>query len=72
MNPVAANQLIIEIIIRLVTGADADKASARQMAKRLDDDALRRLRAAGEDAVILAENLYFEKRRKKRGEKLTS
>ena len=63
MNRVAANQLIIEIIIRLVTGTDADKASARQMAQRLDDDSLRRLRAAGDDVAILAENVFFEKRR---------
>src|SRR5262245_19258132 len=63
MNRAAANQSIIEIIIRLVTGADVDKASARQMAQRLDDDSLRRLRAAGNDDTILAENVFFEKRR---------
>ncbi len=66
MNRIAANQLIIEIIIRLVTGSDADKASARQMANRLDDEALRRLRVAGQEAEILAENIFFEKRRDNR------
>ena len=68
MNQIAANQLIIEIIIRLVTGSDADKASAKQMASRLDDEALRRLRVAGQEAEILAENVFFEKRRDKRRE----
>ena len=66
MNQIAASQLIIEIIIRMVTGSDADKASARQMANRLDDAALRRLRVAGQEAEILAENVFFEKRREKR------
>lgn len=66
MNRIAANQLIIEIIIRLVTGSDADKASARQMANRLDDEALRCLRVAGQEAEILAENIFFEKRRDNR------
>jgi len=70
MNTVAANQLIIEIIIRLVTGTDADKASAKQMASRLDDDGLRRLRVAGQEAEALAESLFFEKRRDKRPWKL--
>ena len=66
MNQIAANQLIIEIIIRLVTGSDADIASARQMANRLDDAALRRQRIAGQEAEILAENVFFEKRLEKR------
>jgi hypothetical protein len=69
MNEIAANQLIIEIIIRLVTGSDADKASARQMANRLDDAALRRLRVAGQEAEILAETVFFEKCREKRARK---
>ncbi len=66
MNRIAANQLIIEIIIRLVTGSDADKASARRMAKRLDDDALRRLKVVADETAVLAENVFFEKRREKR------
>jgi hypothetical protein len=69
MNRIAASQLIIEIIIRLVTGSDADKASARQMATRLDAEALRRLKLAGDEVAILAENVFFEKRREKRIER---
>ncbi len=66
MNRIAANQLIVEIIIRLTTGSDADKASARQMANRLDDEALRRLKVVADEVAILAENVFFEKRRNKR------
>lgn len=69
MNRIAANQLIIEIIIRMVTGSPADQASARQMANRLDEEALRRLKLAGDEVAILAENVFFEKRREKRRDK---
>jgi hypothetical protein len=72
MNQIAANQLIIEIVIRLVTGSDSDRATAKQMASRLDDAALRRLRVAGQEAEILAENIFFEKRREKRRGKFTA
>jgi len=68
MNRIAASQLIIEIIIRLVTGDPADIATARQMASRLDEDALRRLKMAADQVAVLAEEAFFEKRRKRRGE----
>jgi len=71
MNRIAANQLIIEIVIRMVSGTPADKASARQMAGRLDEEAIRRLKTTADEVSILAENIFFEKRRKKRGEKLS-
>jgi hypothetical protein len=71
MNQIAANQLIIEIIIRLITGNPADKAAAREMANRLDEASLRRLKVAADETAILAENLFFEKRRKKRGDTLS-
>jgi hypothetical protein len=66
MNRIAANQLIIEIIIRMVTGDPADKASAREMANRLDEASLRRLKVVADETAILAENVFFEKRREKR------
>jgi uncharacterized membrane protein YsdA (DUF1294 family) len=72
MNRIAANQLMIEILIRLVSGQPADKATAREMARRLDEEAIHRLKMAAGEAAVLAENVFLEKRRKKRGDKSTA
>jgi excisionase family DNA binding protein len=62
MNHIDANQRIIEILIRLVTGSPADKATAREMAARLDEASLRRLKVAADETAVLAENVLFQKR----------
>jgi len=68
MNKVEANRTIIEIVINLVCGGDLDKKRAEELTRRLDEQGIRRLKTIGEAAAILAENVFFEQRRKRRGD----
>lgn len=72
MNRITANQLIIEILIRVVAGEPADKAAAHELAGKLDEATLRGLKVVADEASILAENVFFEKRREKRAKKESS
>ncbi len=67
MSRTEENSLIRRIFANLVNG---DEAGAKELAKRLDMNALARLREAGQNVAVLAENEYFSKGREKRPWKL--
>jgi hypothetical protein len=58
--------LAVEMFELLLSGDASDKKHAEFLANRMDTQTLARLREVANELAILAEKMYFEKRREMR------
>ena len=58
--------LMVEMLELLLSGEESDKKHANFLADRMDTQSLARLREAANELAVLAEKMYFEKRRAQR------
>ena len=59
--------LAVEMFELLSSGDDRDKRHAAYLANKMDTKTLAELREVANELAVMAEKLYFEKRRQNRG-----